>query len=68
MLDLAYIGIKLSRQRKKKALIRLSGCTNLSAPLLFAYGINRFFDDEAHIRRADWETLWQISSFVKSDW
>ena len=34
--------IILSRQRKTKVLIRLHGCAGWSAPLLFAYGINRF--------------------------
>ena len=32
----------LSRPRTTKALIRLRGCTGWSAPLLFAYGKNRF--------------------------
>ena len=36
-------GIILSKQRTTKVLIRLRGCACLSAPLLFAYGINRFF-------------------------
>ena len=31
-----------SRQQTTKALIRLRGCSDWSAPLLFAYGINRF--------------------------
>ena len=34
--------IILSRQRTTKVLIRLHGCAGLSAPLLFAYSINRF--------------------------
>ena len=37
--------IKLSRKRTTKALIRLRGCAGWSAPLLFAYGINRFCHD-----------------------
>ena len=40
--------IILSRQRTTKALIRLRGCAGWSAPLLFAYGINRFSHDVAH--------------------
>ena len=32
-----------------KVLIRLHGCAGRSAPLLFAYGINRFSHDMAHI-------------------
>ena len=39
--------IKLSRQRKTKALIRLRSCTGWSAPLLFANCINRFSHDVA---------------------
>ena len=41
----------LSWQRKTKALIRLRGCAGLSAPLLFAYGINRFSHDVAQIKK-----------------
>ena len=47
--DIETKSIKLSRQRKTKALIRLRGCTGWSAPLLFAYGINRFSHDVAHL-------------------
>ena len=39
----------LSRQRTTKALIRLRGCASWSAPLLFAYGINRFSHDVAQM-------------------
>ena len=39
--------IILSRQRTTKVLIRLRGCAGWSAPLLFAYGINRFSHDVA---------------------
>ena len=42
-------GIILSMQRTTKALIRLRGCAGWSAPLLFAYGINRFSHDVAHL-------------------
>ena len=38
----------MSRQQIIKALIRLCGCTGCSAPLLFAYGKNRFSHNEAH--------------------
>ena len=41
--------IVLSRQRTTKALIRQRGCAGWSAPLLLAYGINRFSHDAAHI-------------------
>ena len=41
ILNLASIGIRLSRKRTTKALIRLREYAG-SAPLLFAYGINRF--------------------------
>ena len=39
----------LFRQWTTKALIRLRRCAGWSAPLLFAYGINRFSHDVAHI-------------------
>ena len=38
----------LSKQRTTKALIRLRGCAGWSAPLLFAYDINRFSHVVAH--------------------
>ena len=41
-LDRASIHIILSKQRTTKVLIRLRGCADWSALLLFAYGINRF--------------------------
>ena len=41
--------ILLSKQRTTKALIRLRGCAGCSAPLLFAYGINRFSHDVAQL-------------------
>ena len=41
--------ILLSRRWKTKALIRLRGRESWSAVLLFAYGINRFYHDMAHI-------------------
>ena len=49
ILDSASIGIILSRQRTTKALIRLPGCADWSAPLLFAYEINRFSHDVAQL-------------------
>ena len=49
ILNLERRGIILSRQRTTKVLIRLRGCTGWSAPLLFAYGKNRFSHDGAHI-------------------
>ena len=44
-----YRGIILSRQRTIEVLIRLCGCAGWSAPLLFAFGINRFSHDVVHI-------------------
>ena len=41
--------IILPRQRKTKALIKLRRCEASSAPLLFAYGINRFSHDVTHM-------------------
>ena len=37
--------IILSRQRIRKALIRLYGCAGWSAPFLFAYGLNMSHDE-----------------------
>ena len=51
-LDITSIGIILSRQRRIKALIRLHRCASWSVPLLFAYGINRFSHDVAHLARS----------------
>ena len=51
ILDIETRGIKLSRKWTTKALIRLRGCAGWSAPLLFAYGKNRFSHDVAHIMR-----------------
>ena len=48
--SIASSGITLYRQRTIKALIRLRGCAGWSAPLLFAYGINRFAHDAAQIK------------------
>ena len=48
-LDLASIGIILSKQQITKALIRLCERAGWSAPLLFAYDINRFSHDMAHM-------------------
>ena len=46
--DIETRGIILSKQQTTKALIGLRGCAGWSAPLLFAYGKNRFSDDVAH--------------------
>ena len=43
-------GIILSRQRTTKVLIRLRGCAGWSAPLLFAYVLNRFSHDVTPIK------------------
>ena len=45
---IASRGIILSRQWTAKVLIRLRGCAGWSAPLLVAYGINRFSHDMAN--------------------
>ena len=49
ILDLASIGIILSKQWTTKMLIRLCTCAGWSAPLLFPYGTNRFSHDVAHL-------------------
>ena len=49
ILDIASIDIIRSKQRTIKALIRLRGWAGWSAPLLFAYGKNRFSHDVAQI-------------------
>ena len=49
VLAIAGRGIILFRQRTAKVLIRLRGCAGWSAPLLFAYGINTFSHDVAHM-------------------
>ena len=56
-LDISAIasrGIIQSSQRTTKALIRLRGCAGRSAPLLFAYGINRFSYNVAQIFPLQW--------------
>ena len=47
--DIETRDIILSRHGTTKVLIRLCGCAGWSAPLLFAYGINRFSQDMAQI-------------------
>ena len=49
ILDIETRDIIPSRQRTTKTLIRLRGCAVWIAHLLFAYGINRFSHDVAHI-------------------
>ena len=49
ILDTETRGIILSKQWTTKVLIRLRRCTGWSAPLLFAYGKNRFSHDMAHM-------------------
>ena len=51
ILDIETRGIKLhvSKQRTTKVLIRLYRSAGWSVPLLFAYGISRFFHDVAHM-------------------
>ena len=46
--DIETRSIILSRQRTTKVLSSLRGCAGWSAPLLFAYWINRFSHDVAH--------------------
>ena len=50
---LASRGIVLSRQQTTKALIRLGGCAGRFAPLLLAYGKNRFFSCRAQIKQTE---------------
>ena len=53
-LEISYIetrSIILYRQRTINVLIRLRRCACWSAPLLFAYGKNRFSHDIAHVER-----------------
>ena len=47
ILDIETRGIILSKQRITRALTRLRRCAGWSAPLLFAYGYNRFSHDVA---------------------
>ena len=49
-LDIETRDIILSRQRTIEVLISLRWCAGWSAHLFFAYGINRFSHDVAHIR------------------
>ena len=63
ILAIGSIGIILSRQQTTKVLIRLRGCAGWSAPLLFAYAINRFPHDVAHI---DWAGAWQTNKMTWS--
>ena len=71
ILDLARIGIILSSQWTTKGLIRLRRCTGWSVPLLFAYDINRFSHDVAHVIRSQcqyqltWRPPW-TSTCVKT--
>ena len=48
ILDIASIDIILSKQQTTRVLFRLRRCAGWSAPLLFAYGKNRFPHDVAH--------------------
>ena len=50
ILDIETRGIIISQQRITKTLIRLCGCAGWSAPLLFAYGKNRFSHDVTHMK------------------
>ena len=50
----ASIGIILSKQRTTKALVRLRGCADSSAPLDFAYRKCRFCHHMAHILCVVW--------------
>ena len=65
-LNLASVGIIVSRERTTKALNRLRTCAGWSVPLLFAYDKNVFSHDVTHImainlliidqlKRRDWE-------------
>ena len=66
MSDIETRDIRLSRQQTTKALIRLHGCTGWSAPL-FAYGLNKFSHDVAHILTALFlRTIISILSIMKT--
>ena len=51
-------GIISTRQRTTKALNSLRGCAGWSVPLLFAYGINRFSHEVAHMSLQTCLALW----------
>ena len=55
--DMETRGIILSKQQTTKVLIRLRGCTGWSAPLLFAYGKNRFSHDAAHTKQPNYPSV-----------
>ena len=57
--DMETRSIILSRQRTTKALVRLRGCAGWSAPLLFAYSINRFSHDVELLKYCK-NKKWQI--------
>ena len=66
ILDIESRGIILSKQQTTKVLIRLRDCAGWSAPLLFAYGINRFSHDAAHLKLTStkfWEWKGQLLQF-----
>ena len=54
----------LSRQRTTKALIRLRGCAGWSAPLLFAYDINRFSQEVAQMHLYQGTCKW-ITTYIR---
>ena len=61
ILDIASRCIILSRWRTTKTVIRLHGCAGWSAPLLFAYGKNRFSHDVAHFSWYGSNKVWSKS-------
>ena len=66
LLHIASRGIILSKQQTIKMLIRLQGCAGWSAPLLFAYGINRFSHDVAQIWETSFESCFDYIKFLRS--
>ena len=49
-----------------KPLMILLGCEGLSAPLLFAYGMNRFSHEVAHMRREEFNKVNLLNQFEPS--
>ena len=61
--DIETRSVILSRQQTTNALIRLRGCAGWSAPLLFAYDMNRFSHDVAHLLYSNTRNL-QFFSWI----
>ena len=69
ILDIETKGIILSRQRITKTLIRLRGCAGWSASLFFAYGINMFSHDVAHLYSSTYNDICTLlDQMEKENW